>query len=288
MATSNPVCVWDFTVSKEHTDLTKLTDLCKLHAKAWAFQLERGASGYEHFQGRVSLKVKSRMPKWSNDKIHWSATSGANRDNDFYVMKEDTRIMGPWTDKDEEVYIPRQYRELELYPWQQTIKDSAERFEPRKINLIYDPVGGNGKSTIASICELLHGGIDMPPLNDYKELVALACNICMDKNLRNPKIMFFDMPRAIRKDQLYGLYSAIEQIKKGKLYDCRYHYKCWWIDAPQIWVFSNAEPDRTLLSADRWVLWHIRNGTLVPGVPAQNDAAQNTPVTQGGSNGATL
>lgn len=59
------------------------------------------------------------------------------------------------------------------------------------------------------------------------------------------------------KNKLYGIYSAIEQIKKGKLVDLRYHYKCWWIDSPQIWVFSNRMPDTRMLSADRWKLWKV-------------------------------
>ncbi|WP_445772263.1 hypothetical protein, partial [Rheinheimera sp.] len=48
-----------------------------------------------------------------------------------------------------------------------------------------------------------------------------------------------------------------EQIKKGKLYDTRYKYQEYWIDSPQIWVFSNIEPDLSMLSLDRWRIWTI-------------------------------
>lgn len=74
--------------------------------------------------------------------------------------------------------------------------------------------------------------------------------------------MFFDMPRAMPKQALHGLYTAIEQIKKGKVYDLRYHYKDWWFDSPQIWVFSNTMPDRSLLSADRWKVWTVHETTF--------------------------
>lgn len=267
---ANAVWVYDFTTPADKADKDDIINCLNEHTKKWTFQLERGeTTGYEHYQGRFSLKVKRRPNeciKLFKDMPLYNIrpTSTANHENDFYVTKADTRIDGPWKDTDKVTFIPRQYRDLDLYPWQQTIKDSAEHFEPRIINLIYDPAGGRGKSTIAAICELLHGGIDMPPLNDYKELIALACNICMDANLRSPKIMFFDMPRAVRKDQLFGLYSAIEQIKKGKLYDCRYHYKSWWIDSPQIWVFTNTLPDTSLLSMDRWRLWQIDANALTP------------------------
>jgi len=39
----------------------------------------------------------------------------------FLLQKEDPRIEGPWTDKEVQKYIPRQYRDIldKLYPYQQ-------------------------------------------------------------------------------------------------------------------------------------------------------------------------
>lgn len=262
--TKNGVCVWDFSYPKDRATIEEMKEICKQHCKAWAFQLEKGEKdGYLHYQGRVSLKVKARKgPKIVG--MRWSATTDENKDNIYYVTKEDTRVEGPWTDKDKVIYVPRQYRDITLWPFQQDIVKSGSVFDPRGIDLIYDPDGLNGKSTIAAICEILYGGIDMPPLNDFKELIQLCCDICMDTGTRDPKMILFDLPRAINKECLNGLYSAIEQIKKGKLYDCRYHYKAYWIDSPRCWVFSNHLPDETLLSNDRWRIWTINkvNHTL--------------------------
>lgn len=258
----NAVCNWDFTLKDTNQDIEELKSELRKHCKNWTFQKEQGKeTGYIHFQGRVSLKLKARKPPLFQNDCHWSITSNDNKDNLFYVMKDDTKIAGPWSDKDKIVYIPRQFRDIKLYKWQKKIADSANIFDARKIDLIYDPSGNSGKSTIASLCELLYGGIDMPPLNDFKELIALLCDICMEKEIRDPKIIFFDMPRALDKDRLYGMYSAIEQVKKGKVYDCRYKYKDWWIDSPRIWVFSNQLPDQSLLSNDRWNIWTINNQT---------------------------
>jgi hypothetical protein len=70
------------------------------------------------------------------------------------------------------------------------------------------------------------------------------------------------------KRKLGGMYSAIEQIKKGKVYDMRYSYKEWWFNSPQIWVFGNHMPDLSMLSADRWKIWSIdASMDLVPVVP---------------------
>lgn len=278
--------VWDFRANRDYYTVDYLKTFMKDNAKKWSFQLERGDNGYEHWQGRFSL-IKKRNKKalislWSKEPNYMEPTLKENhKDEFFYAMKKDTRIDGPYKDDDKEIYIPRQFRNIKLYEWQQQIVDSINDFNDRKINLIYDPVGNNGKSTVSALCELVYGGIDMPPLNDYKELVQLACNICQDGNNRTPKIMLFDMPRAVKKDQLNGLYSAIEQIKKGKLYDIRHHYKCYWIDSPVVWVFTNVMPDTNYLSADRWTYWTINNKKLDKLVFGEDEPEVHNPLDDG-------
>lgn len=284
MASNTSCAVWDFRSNEDYFNEVQLMDFLKQNCKKWTFQKEKSDSQYIHWQGRFSL-IKKRTKSKLLDLFEASQLKKPNylqptattnhKEEFFYAMKADTRLLGPFRDSTHdptnEVYIPKQFRDIKLYPWQQQIIDSAEIFNDREINLIYDPIGNNGKSTVASICELKHNGIDMPPLNDYKELIALACDICTDTKNHTPKIMLFDMPRAIDKTRLYGLYSAIEQIKKGKLYDVRYHYKKWWIDSPVVWVFTNTLPDQQLLSADRWKIWTINNNNLIKYEPPKND-----------------
>jgi hypothetical protein len=239
-------------------------------AKQFVFQLEQGDSGYEHYQGRLSLIKKRRAAEkhillnlFKDKPEYLAVTSNPEhlKGDNFYVLKEDTRLEGPWSDKDKpkERFLPYQYDGIadRLYPWQKQIRDSAAVREPRLINVIYDPTGCCGKSSIAAIMEILDDCIDMPPLNDFKDIVALAHDICKDTGNRDPKVMFFDMPRAMGKDKLVGFYSAIEQIKKGKLYDIRYKYSSWWIHSPQVWVFTNVFPDLAFQSMDRWRVWEI-------------------------------
>lgn len=266
--------VYDFTLSKDANDFDhiKINKDLRDYCKAWTFQLEESEDGYVHYQGRFSLRSKRTLNSCISifvKELDWKGkilpTSGTNKRNFNYVQKADTRIAGPWTDKDqviEEEYIPRQYRNVELYSWQQKVIDLSTNFNDRNINVIYDEKGNNGKSTLASIVELKYGGIDLPPINDMKELVATMCNICCATNNRKPGMVFMDMPRAMDKSRLYGIYTAIEQMKKGKLYDLRYKYKRYWIDSPSIWVFSNILPDDELLSRDRWIVWKIENKEL--------------------------
>lgn len=288
----NQLAVYDWTLSanegaEDERVSADVKAAVKTLFKKWAFQKEKGDSGYVHFQGRGSLFKKRRLcelKKLFEDKgygdVHLSPSSNNSQVGEcFYVMKDDTRIEGPWTDKDqeeEEVYVPRQYRGLKdnLRPWQQEVWDSADEFDPRSIHLIYDPTGNNGKSTVASLMDLYRRGIDLPPMNDAEKLIQSVADIFIARELRQPKVVFVDLPRAMDKRKLGGLYTAIEQIKKGKVYDVRYHYKEWWFDSPQIWVFTNIEPDLSMLSRDRWVLHTITDNYLAPFVPTLEPMSQ--------------
>lgn len=261
--------MYDFRISAndELNDTIIIQQLKKI-AKRYAFQLEEGeTTGYLHYQGRISLIKKHRKAELMKlftlipvpNYLEPTANATYYAGDMFYVMKDETRKAGPWTEKETEKYIPRQYRGIleKLYPYQKVIYDSADVFDTRIINMIYCPKGNIGKSTIASVCELYGNGIDLPPVNDAEKLIQSCCDICEAKGSRTPSPIFVDLPRAMNKDRLNGIYTAIEQIKKGKLFDLRYKYKEYWIDSPQIWVFSNIEPDLGMLSADRWKIWGV-------------------------------
>lgn len=269
---SNPLYVFDFTLSADDFAMTDCKGFCQQLFKKWTFQLERGETGYLHFQGRGSLWKPKRLGECINlvnaicKEMHISHTTTevATSGDMFYVTKADTRVDGPWTDKDVELYIPRQYRDILPYPWQQKVLDSVHNFNSRIVNLIYDPAGCQGKSTIAAICCLKNNGIIIPPVNDHEKLMASVCDILSAKEERRPGPIFIDLPRYMDKSRLYGIISSIEQIKNGYSYDMRYKYKEWWFDSPPVWVFSNMELPVSSLTNDRWKIWEILEGELVP------------------------
>lgn len=273
--TTNPCCVWDLTLKAAAIEERMvLHNLIIEHCKAYAYQLEEGESGYVHYQGRISLKQKHRKMEvkklFGIKEIRWSPTSKENRNNFFYVLKAETRIEGPWTDKDVEVYIPRQYRGIieNLYPWQRHIWENIDNFEPRKIDIVFDPVGNRGKSTLAAIVELHGKGIDVPPCNDGEKLIQSVADVLISTQNRAPGALFIDLPRSMDQTKLFGMYQAIEQIKKGKVYDFRYKYQYWWFDSPQIWVFCNTLPHQGYVSTDRWRTWTITdNAERLVGIP---------------------
>lgn len=235
--------------------------------KKWVFQKEQcPLTGRLHYQGRGSLHKKKRHGELCNllnetelRGMHVTEASNNSRQQElFYMMKYDTRVDGPWSDKTwrAPVFIPRQYEGLleRLYPWQQAVLDSRDKFNCRSVNMIIDVNGCAGKSTCAALGDLHYGGLDLPPVGDHKELLQCACDILMAKEERKPGLVFVDLPRSLTTEpkKMAPFMVAIEQIKKGKVFDMRFHYKEWWFNSPQVWVFANHPPNPDYMSADRW------------------------------------
>lgn len=255
---SNPICVWDLTISEEKMSKEFLKDKLNKWAKKWAFQLEQGEeTGYKHWQVRISLKQKARQEEVLKmfelkGKGRCSPTSNENRDNCFYVMKDETRLEGPWTDEDKEVYIPRQVRECpELFEWQRHIVNDASVWNTRNINIVYCPHGNIGKSILKTHIGVYGIGRSLPYSNDYKDIMRMV----MDTPKKS--LYIIDLPRAISKEKLFQFFSGVETLKDGYAFDDRYHFKEEYFDCPNIWIFMNTMPDLTLLSEDRWKIWVI-------------------------------
>lgn len=273
-------CVWDIRVSEDKISQSDLANLFKHIAKKWSFQLEKGEqSGYLHFQCRVSLKTKARLnelrKRMNNLEAYFTPTSTANRDNDFYVTKDESRVAGPW--KDTDTYIPRQVREIsKLRWWQLEIIESAKKWDTRTINILYDPVGGTGKTTLKTYIGCNKIGRALPFMNDYRDLLRIV----MD----TPKVPLYiiDIPRALKKDHLFQFFSGIETLKDGYAFDDRYSFKEEYFDCPTVWVFMNIIPDLSFLSTDRWKFWRFtKKKNLEVFVP-------DKPTGHPGVSGATL
>lgn len=253
MSAENPVATWDFTLFEEYCERSVLLAWIKENCKKWCFQLERGERTSKlHFQGRVSLKVKTRKPDKVVKEIRWSPTSNSESKNDFYVCKEETRVEGPWKDTDKEIYIPRQIKEITtLYPWQQKVLGMSQVWDRRCINILIDPKGNRGKTILITYMCVYEIAKILPFCNDYQDIMRMAYGV------GTSPCYLIDMPRAINKERLLQLFAAIETLKGGYCYDDRYSFKSRWFDTPNIWVFTNKIPDLDYLSFDRWKFWGI-------------------------------
>lgn len=248
--------------------------LLKKETKHWAFQLERGHQAeLLHFQARVSLNNSASasgvlVKRWKvgTEGSAWdfSITSNANTKNFDYQLKEDTRVRGPFTDKDEsERYIPRQWRmpEEKYHPWQKTIIESLEEWDQRVINVLWDPDGQQGKSTISHICRLKHRCFMLRVRGKGEEMLQdTLCQLQAKKDI-TPSGFFVDLTRSSNQLALKGLYDALEDIKNGWVTDWRYSYKEWDFDSPVVWVMCNKMPNPRWVSTDRWRCWQIDQDT---------------------------
>lgn len=266
--------IYDFVFSKKTFDSeTDLINLLKGIGKKFVFQLEKGEKkGYLHYQGRVSLIKKCRpgsvlklfeekfRPNWIKPTIKAEADKYKHTGDAFYQMKEQTRVLGPWCDTDEVIYIPRQIREVnKLRPFQQQIIDDAGNWNKRTINMVYCPEGNKGKSILVGYCRAYKIGRALPPVNDYKDMLRMVCD------MPTSKMYLIDMPRSINKDRLYQFYAGVESIKDGYAYDDRYKFREKFFDCPNIWIFSNKLPDLQVLSLDRWKIWKINDEYALEG-----------------------
>jgi len=178
-------------------------------------------------------------------------------------MKAETRVEGPWTDKDyseprvkfESIKI---MQECGLKSWQADLLRKVSTFDFRKINIVFDPIGNNGKGFLDDWIYFHRLGQWIPSTlnaNDIAQFVA---------SFPASKLYIFDMPPSKDKRSLFNLYTAIEMIKDGKVFDTRYKGKVMRMERPRVIVFTNQCPDLKYLTRDRWEVSTIKKGKLVP------------------------
>lgn len=259
----NPCCTYDFTLFDDLTE-HQIMESLQIICKKFCFQKEQGMeTGTIHYQGRLSLKMKKRKTEliqilnkyWK--KYHISVTSNENRNNNFYVMKEETKIDGPW-DEDSIIKIPDDVKKMvNLFPWQEQLREELRKNDDRKIDIVCQPKGNVGKSSFVKYMAILENAAELPFCNDFKDVMRMA--YCVGEK----KTYLIDFPRSIPKTALKGFYSAIEKLKTGFAYDDRNKYRFRYFNRPRICIFTNEEPDLELLSKDMWQVWEIQDNQLV-------------------------
>lgn len=265
--TGNPLAMYDLTIGCDLYDRETVIDFFKRHAKRWAFQQEIGNStGYLHWQCRISLISKRRVSDMVKlvlaelNGAHVGPTSNACHltGNEFYVLKESTRVDGPWTDRDTPRFVQKRFRgAIQWKPWQSTVLDMIHT-EPddRTVNVLIDIDGKSGKSFLTTYLGSHGLASRIPQMKEAKDIMRMV----MDKP--ECDCYFIDLPRAISKRDQNAIYGAIEEIKNGYAFDDRYRFREKYFEPPHVWVFTNHAPDEDLLTKDRWRLWMLHRGPL--------------------------
>ena len=286
--------MYDFTLSAELCDdINAISRACSQLFKKWVYQKETGEGGFVHFQGRGSLFNKKRLHELVSlvnseecalKGCHFSITSNTVHQgcNFSYVMKMDSRVLGPWSDK-EYSEPPPMTRQLEGYyarpqmPWHKRLEAIIQQYDERTIHCVINTSGNVCKSLFVEHLEYKQLATELPTMMQMEDLMQAVMGI-------GPrKCYVVDMPRALKKEgKLAQFFSGLEMIKNGIAYDKRYSFKKVRFNRPNIVVFTNNAPDPRHLSVDRWKLWTIEPNNLtkemhlVPYVPCAGGAAPGT------------
>lgn len=171
-------------------------------------------------------------------------------------MKNDTRVFGPWSDS-------KSYRGQDiitnLWSWQQDVKSSCDQApHAREINVVIDETGNVGKSAFCKYMAWHHDALVLGwgKTGDILNLVS--------KN-QNRDVYIFDLSRSKPQDWAKDdIPAAMEGIKNGMFMNTKYETAQVLMKIPHVWVFTNARPNISSMSADRWKLWRIRESKLLP------------------------
>lgn len=240
---------WDVTSKKDTTNIEALYSALDNMAERYVIGEEIGEGGYQHYQMRIVFKVGKEMATVRNQlaefcRDFWCTPTSQNGRNFDYVEKEG-KYVASWEK------ALRSFATMELRPWQAQVEGLMQAQNERQCLVVYDPIGNHGKTYFSKYMQATHQAQYVPPMQDAQDFMAF----CMEKK---NKAYIFDMPRAESVKQRKGMWSAIEQIKNGYIYDKRYKFRDAWINPPKVCVFCNELPDTDLLSADRWYLTQIQ------------------------------
>lgn len=268
----SPKWVWDLTLPEEGNPHAIVKETLKSIAKKWVFQLEQGAqTGYRHYQVRLSLREKARRGALFDllkqhslvvalDAITLTSKGGANKVWS-YVMKEDTRIDGPW--KDTDVILP-EYLAVTVdqrRQWQEAV-DGFPR-DRRSVHFVLDVRGQSGKTTFA----IARAARDP----DHVLYVKVGTSIEHVEQALFAKAesaepftdfdIYINIPRTHQMDkrEITRLANLIENIKDGHVQEFRYKPRQAFIGLTKLVIFSN-EPISgivDMLSSDRSNCWSI-------------------------------
>lgn len=257
MSVTGPRNMYDFSLFDEvDVDALKITlnDICK------KYNFRRNGNKIE---GWISLKVKKRQPELAkilNSKgwVNYSIDIVTNKDKKIFSnMKKGMDIDKTYTN-DNNSRLTKDVQKIEkLRPWQSKLRTILSKYDERTVDIVYDPVGNSGKSTLAKYM-IVNDDVELlPNINCYKDIMRMAYSV------GEKKIYLVDMPRAIKKTQLEEFFAGIETLKSGYCFDDRYTFKRRLIDRPRICVFTNTMPNLKLLSKDMWKIWTIKGNKLV-------------------------
>lgn len=205
----------------------------------WFYCIEIGDTGYRHVHLKLLCNENIQETEirifWhpmhveiSNESENYLRKPGA-----VFVSSRDTQEI-------------RRVRFGSCRPWQEVLLCVARQQDVREVLVLLDELGGIGKSWLANYLFETGLGFFVPPtLSTPKDLIQFIHSGYVDQ-----EFIIIDIPRSWKWSE--HLYSVIETIKDGLVYDSRYKAQMRNIRGVSIIVFTNNNPKLSKLSTDRW------------------------------------
>jgi len=268
----SPAIAWCFTLNNYTDDeIQKIQSSIEAECRVGFFNKEIGKKcGTPHLQGYIEFKVKQRPSGvFGIPRIHWAKAKG-NKDQNFkYCSKDACELVENMTYTFGKV-CKKKLRVIEkLRPWQQSVVELIDlefaTHNDRIINWICDTDGCSGKT---QFCKWMFTKYEQTMIitgGAYKD-IACVLNGCEEDSkfdLNDDTVILFNIPRDA-DDQGMISYKALESLKDGLITSTKYESKTKVFNSPVVWVFSNNDPEIEKLTHDRWQLWTICAGQLIP------------------------
>lgn len=272
-AVARPLPPTELEFSERHTLVREVLASLGAH---YIVQLERGVTGRLHYQGYIHLpKGERQRPAQLAQElstkglygVHVSPSSTAGQAAlRTYCLKDETRVSGPWSDRDPRPITADESKRLQLipfasfYPWQRYIYDciTSEPACDRRINWIVDARGCSGKSSLGKYLAA-HGKAILLPYVDAKD-----CMHIVSHQTKPAGAYIFDLTRTKPASiSSADTYSCMESIKNGYLVSTKYVPKTTLAPPAHVWVLANQPPQWDALSADRWSVLQINDARML-------------------------
>lgn len=230
-------------------EYSKIVEICESRSYLYCIGEEVGESGTPHLQGYIEFKtpkswstIKKLLPK-----AHIEKAKG-NRQQNLTYCKKDGKFKSNFPVPLSEQVLA-EYADVEWRPWQQEILDMyVQQPDKRHIYWVIDSIGNKGKSFLTRYLAVKHkvliaGG---KKADVFHQVAKRLENVDEENPFR---MVILDLPRHAQEFTNYGL---LEELKNGLIMSGKYEGGTFVFPSPHVIVMSNAAPDFSKFSSDRW------------------------------------
>lgn len=232
-----------------NTEHSKIIEICESRNYLYCIGEEVGEQGTKHLQGYIEFKspkafstVKKLLPK-----AHIEKAKGNRAQNLMYCKKDGNFKSNFPVPMSEQVLA--EYDDVIWRDWQQEVLDMyVNEPDKRHIYWVIDTVGNKGKSFLTRYLVVKYGVViaDGKKADVFHQVAKRLEN---EEDVKPFRMVILDLPR---HNLEFTNYALLEQLKNGLIMSGKYEGGTFVFPSPHVIVMSNAAPDYSKFSEDRW------------------------------------